>query len=319
MKKILTSLVLFIMTTFLLVSQEKVYVPYFDVIGMHPDYQLSFTRLFKSYVDMEDRYSAIVPEIPASPVSLPSVEKARKVADSLGAPYFFLADMNRLSDVVVCTFTLYQTSSGEKIWSDVMKAMTPDDLDPILQNVARAMGTEESAKKAADIYSVTNYESRELNQLKSHYAYGISVGGAYPFFRNVESPFAAGFGLMASYDSRNLILDIKGEAYFNDADIYFLSLDALYPFSEKNSTPYALGGLGIGGMDVIFDDKDYEPLDIFADQGGGLMLFLGGGYIINRHSDVNLRLGGRAYIPFFQVRDQTAPGILLNVSIVFGK
>lgn len=300
-------------------AQEKLYVSYFEVLGMHPDYQVSLTRLFKSYVDIEGRYISVLPlEVPEKQ---PTTEGLMKLAQDKGCTYFMTGEMNRLAEVVICTFTLYDASTGNKVWNDMLRAMTPDDLDPILKRVARAMGTENKATTSGDIYSVTEYDSRELKQLRANYSFGISVGGAYPFYKDVEKAFGAGYGVMASYDSRNIILDIKGEMYFSDVDMYFLSLDALYPFSPENSTPYLLGGLGIGGINVVFENErnntypEYWP----SERGGGLLLFLGGGYIINRQSNVNLRLGGRAFMPMFKVGKQTAPGIMFNVSILFGR
>ena len=321
MKPILRLLVILFLTTGSLSAQEKVYIPWFEVMGMHPDYQLSLTRLFRSYVESGERYTVVLPEVPENPVSLPGMEEIKALAQENGAAWFFTGELNRLSERVICTFSLYETATGNKVWSDLMRAAHPDDLDPILKRVAESMGTTQKASKVNDIYSVTDFDSRSLNQMRAQYLYGVSVGGAYPFLRDVESLFGAGFGVMASYDSRNLILDIKGEAYFSDVDFYFLSLDALYPLTDRNHTPFVLGGLGIGGMDVYFENEPIQGIYYNYDphHSGGLLLFLGGGYIINRHSEVNLRLGARTFLPVFRVDGQYAPGVLFNATILFGR
>ncbi|HRY99461.1 MAG TPA: hypothetical protein P5550_10440 [Bacteroidales bacterium] len=320
MKRISTLFVVLALSLMSCIAQPRLYLPYFGIMGMHPDYQLSLTRLFKSYVESNARYSVVLGLQPEMVGALPEASLLIADAKAAGAAYMMTGEMNRLGEVLIVSFAMYEVTSGSIVWSDVLRAYNPDDLDPILQKVARAMGTDQKAAKAGDIYTVTEYDSRELKQQKAHYSFGLSVGAVYPFFQHVEDLTTAGFGVMATYDSRNIILDMKGETYFTgDPKVYFISLDALYPLNDENATPFLLGGLGLGGMNIPWYQDDNHLYWYDNHRNGGLMLFFGGGYLINRHSDVNLRLGARGMIPFFEVDDQLAPGILLNATINFGR
>jgi hypothetical protein len=320
MKKALSLLLLLSLSLSGIIAQPKLYLPYFGIMGMHPDYQISATRLFKSYVEAEGRYTVVLGQIPENVSTIPETGTVVQEARDAGAAFVITSEMNRLGEVLVVSFSMYDVASGAMVWSDMLRAFTPDDLDPILRKVAKAMGTPQKAALSGDIYTVTEYDSRELKQQKAHYSFGVSVGAVYPFFTGVEDIVSAGLGVMATYDSRNLILDIKGETYFTgDPKVHFLSLDALYPFRSSNSSPFLLGGIGIGGMKIP-DYRDESHLYWYDHKSNsGLMMFVGGGYLVNRHSDVNLRLGGRLLIPFFEVDEQFAPGVLINATINFGR
>lgn len=323
MRKILQISMLIILPLSLF-SQDKVFMPYPEVINMHPDYQYSLTRLFRTYVVQEGRYELITPEAGQGYAPPISPENARVKAKELGAKYYLMAEFNQISDVVISSFTMYETETGTKFWSDMMRALTPDDIDPILSRLALSMGTADKASKKSDIYSVTSYDAMELRQQRSRYNFGVTVGGALPFNANVDKPFGAGTGIIFSYDSRNLIFDIKGEYYWSEADVYNMSLDVLWPLTAASATPFLQGGLGLAGMDVLRMKKDidwfgnvYEYEDY--ETNSGLMLFLGAGYILNRTSDVHLRAGGRLFVPTFSVDDRFMPGLMVNLTILFGR
>ena len=44
------------------VAQEKIYMPYFEVINMHPDYQNSATHLLKTYLESGNKMELILPD-----------------------------------------------------------------------------------------------------------------------------------------------------------------------------------------------------------------------------------------------------------------
>ncbi len=97
---------------------------------MHPDYQYSLTRLFRTYVVQEGRYELITPEAGQGYAPPISPDNARIKARELGAKYYLMAEFNQISDVVISSFTMYETETGTKFWSDMMRALTPDDMTP---------------------------------------------------------------------------------------------------------------------------------------------------------------------------------------------
>ena len=321
MKKLLFLILSTLMMSGIATAQAKLYLPYFEVIGLNQDYQRSLTRLFKTYIEKENRYSVVLGSLPADNTYTLDQSNVKANAAAASADYYFIGEVNRLEDLYIITASMYETKTGAKIWSDVLKGLYADDMDPILSRIAQAMGTDKKAAEEGDIYNVSEYESEELNQEYAHMAVGLSIGGIYSFFDNIDENFSGGLSGMLTYDTRKLIIDARGDFYFTgDPRVYFLSIDGLYPFSNKRNTPFVLGGLGLGGQSIPNDEYNEDEFLLFKPRhsNGGMLLFLGGGYLINRTSNVNIRLGGRGMIPLFKVDSQTAPGIILDVTISMG-
>jgi len=305
-------------------SQEKVYMPFFELINIHSDYQYSTAKLLKGYMDEEKRYTLVLPQRSDSMVPQPPVEDIRAKAGSLGCPYYVVGELNRMGETVIISISMYKTDDGSKIWSDKLKANTPDDIDPILQKVARNIGTSEKAARDGDIYSVTSYQSQQLKQIQSINSFGLSVGGALflskPF---TDDPFSAGFGAFWYYDAREILYEINAETYFvSTSGLVQGSLNAYRPIFAENNTPFFGGGLGITHM--WLSDIPGTPDTIYKTSytGSGLVLLLGGGYIIGRSSTVGIRAHLRYFIATFKMNnpEKSLPhGILLNLEIYFGR
>lgn len=348
MKKSLFIILICIFSFKLSFSQEKVYMPLVEVLNIHTDYQYTISKLFKTYVDNNGKYEILLPYKSDTVYFKETFEQSKLKAAALNTPYFVIGELNRIGETVVVVFSMYKTSDGTKIWSDLLKAQSPEDLDPIIYKLAKNIGTENKAGNDGDIYNVTEYDSKELNKINANLNFGISVGGTFPFV-NADDKSGAGFGLMASYDVRDMIFDIGANAYFSSVDIYYMSLKLSYPFSDKRHSPYLGGGLGFGGMN---SKKEYEyevkekdwltgdtTINTYTEtgtkRGSGLMLFAGGGYIINRNSNVQLRVGGDVFFSLYDVNkfrewnsnidkakiaDIKNPiGIIINMTILFGK
>lgn len=322
-------------------------MPLVEVLNIHTDYQYTISKLFKTYVDNNGKYEILLPYKSDTLYFKETFEESKLKAAALNAPYFIIGELNRIGETVIVVFSMYKTSDGTKVWSDLLKAQSPEDLDPIIYKISKNIGTENKAASDSDIYNVTEYDSKELNKINANLNFGISVGGTFPFV-NEDDKSGAGFGLMASYDVRDIIFDIGGNAYFSSIDMYYLSLKVNYPFAEKRHTPYLGGGLGFGGMNIKKEyeyevkQKDYLTGDTTTytytetgrKRGNGLMLFAGGGYILNRNSNVQLRIGGDVFFSLFDIdkftqwntsqskasiNDIKAPiGIIINMTILFG-
>lgn len=304
------------------IAQEKAYFPYFELINMHPDYQYSVSKLFKTYVDNHSNYEVIMPAKPDSLYSPETKTETMKRAQKYQANYFIKGELNALDEIVIVSVSMYETSSGNKVWSDMLKAYTPDDLDPVMLRLSKTLGTDKKASDESDIYSVTDYESPELDKVSANKNFGVYIGSVYTPFKDVENNFSSGFGVKFSYDTRDLLLDLNGELYFQDIRIYNFNIAALYPFSKKKNTPYIGGGLGYGGMTITKEEKapnDDYPYNYYNKNvnGGGLSFFAKGGYLFNRTSDVNVRIEGGPYITTYEIDDQVPYGFMLNMVLSF--
>jgi TolB-like protein len=320
MRKNLFATVLVLLCFIQLNAQERVYVPYFEVMNIHPDYQYSTSKLFKTYVDNYNKYELILPDKYDTLGFDESFEQAKQRASKLNCKYFIQGELNRLGDVVIVTIKMYNTSDGNKFWQSILKANTPDDIDPIMEKIAYNLGNQNQMEDN-NIYNVTDYDSRELNKIGANRYFGVSIGDGYTFVNDINKNFPAGFGLMWSYDMRDIIFNLRAETYFSDAKVYYFDIDAIYPFNSLKNSPFVLGGMGYGGINLKRKATETSGYNYYtSDSDGGLILFAGGGYLLNRNSDVALRFSGNFYFPLFDVGKTNMPvGFLFTTTILFGR
>ncbi len=295
-------------------------MPFFELINVHSDYQYSTAKLFKSYVDEAGRYVVLIPERSDSLVRQPPLDSVRETAQKLNCSSFILGEMNRIGETVILNMAMYSTSTGEPIWVDRLKASGPDDLDPIFQKLAKALGSKNKAAENGDIYSVTNFEGKDLRQIQVKNSFGVALGGVFftpglLYGKSWEDPFVAGGAIFWAYDSRTLLFQLEGELYGAENNhMTAASISAFKPFSSENTTVFGGGGLGIARVDTRYQNKKTD--------GSGLTLQGGGGIIFNRLSTVQLRLTGKYFVGLFDLkspRDEFPRGIIVRMEIAFGK
>lgn len=329
MKKIALSLIAILAGLQLMAQEsqrERIYMPYMETINMHDAYQNTMTRLLKNYIENQGLYEVVLPNKPDSVYVVERFTDAQKNAKAQKAAYVLMGEMNRLDQRVILSVKLYNTSDGSLAWSDMLKAETPDDFDPIFARVAETINTDRKASKELDIYTVTDYESEELEKVEANYSFGVQVGGGGTFFKDVDNNAPAGVGIVFAYDTRDFIIDVRGELYYSDVDIREVSINLLYPISPKaRHTFFAEGGIGYSGIDLEQTPSEFDPyyneyIETYeSNSGAGMMLHLGGGFLVNRHSSVNLRLGLRGFVGAYKVGSTTPVGGMITVTATFGQ
>jgi len=306
MKKILVSLG-FIACVVSAIAQEKVYMPFFEVINMNKNYQYASSKLLKTYVDQGNKYEIVFPERDTNLV-YESKDQAMMKAKSMGINHIIIGTLNRTGETVVISIVMYKVADGSKEWSALEKANGPDDLDPIMQKLATSMNISSDNSQKDDIYNVTSYESKELNKMKATTFYGLEIAGGSSSI-HAKNNCPAGFSILYSGDLRTVIFDAKLGMYFSDVDMLNLSLHANFPLTNKRNTPFLSSGLGYGSTSL-----DYHEIH---EQSSGLTVFAGGGYILNRTSDINLRLNANGFFSMYKIDDSFPVGILIGMSIFF--
>lgn len=107
------------------------------------------------------------------------------MAQQTNAQYYILISLNRLGETVIVSISMYKATTNEKVWWDKMKASSPDDLDPILERLAKNVGTHNKASVPVSIYGVTKYESKELRKIEHNSSFGLSLS-QWIFFNNLS-------------------------------------------------------------------------------------------------------------------------------------
>lgn len=309
MKKIMISFLIFLLFGKMIQAQEKAYMPFFEVMNIHEDYQYSLSKLFQKYVSDEGKYQILLPEWNNEPYPKENNETTQLKARDLEVPFFIKGNLNALGDLIIVTMSMFRTDNGEEVWTALLKANKMDDLDPILISCSKYLGEKDVTSTANDIYTVTEQEGKELKEVETKISSGVLLGGMYPF----GGTFSAGIGLLTTYDNRNIIYGLDASIFFNENNQEgHIAITIDYPFTSSKNTAYVGGGLGYGFIS-IYD----ENVEEFAKSG--LMLMGGGGFILNRTSSVRLIFGSRFIVPLFKVNDKITPGISFYVAVNISK
>ena len=280
-------------------ASERVYLAPFSMVGLNEDFGIAAEKLMNAYIDDYGRF-ALVNYAEEDSVKIGDREAANKKAIEKNCTKFIMAEFTRLGENVITAFKLYDINNEAPVWSDRLKAKNPDDFDPIIQRVARNIGTKHKATNDDDIYTVTEQETKNPRKKGVTSYWGGKIVGALPLNPS-EAKMDAGIGLYVLYDARDLLFGFDwtmsnlGESHDRPM-LIDLTLSAFYPFTSSNITPYAGGGLSYSWRYTYYEDDRYDR----ENQSNGLSLQLGGGILFNRASRVMFIMQAHYFIDFFE-------------------
>ena len=114
-----------------------------------------------------------------------------------------------------------------------------------------------------------------------------------------------------------MLYEAEAQGYWSgNGTLWFTGINAYHPFFQEKTTPFIGGGLGYGlvtgGTRTTYDKDFYWSYDTSytytvarteKGDGNGLILFIGGGYVLSRTSSVGLRAHLRYVISTFKLND----------------
>lgn len=347
MKKFLLSVLVLAVALF---AAEKVYLAPVGLTGMHGDYAIASSKLMKAYVEDDGRYILVVGSAEDG-VTTDNQAAVRQKAVEKGCSKYIIAEFTRLGENVIMSFKLYSVDKDAPIWDDRLKARNPDDFDPIIQRVARNIGTKNKAVDDTDIYSVTEQETKTPKRKGVNSYIGMAVGGLMAVQPEVE--VFAGLDFFLMYDAQVILFGIDWDIYGlgddSRLDYMDVAISAYYPFGTKAITPFLGGGLayskseyeskirksdrytdsGVYPYNYSTDDYDY------SDESSGLTGFIGGGVMFNRSSRVMFIAQAKYMLNFYKndifnyeeldnggaqitAKDHAIQGLIFNVGIAYG-
>ncbi len=322
MKKILLTLFTCGMIIFSF-AQESVYFPGFETINVNTKYQYVTSTLFKTYVKASGTYQIILPnDFPKTGGYIETKEETKQNALRHKASYYILSDMSSIGNLLIVNMDMHNSSSGEIVWSESLKADELEDLDPVIQLLANALGSDEPAVEAGNIYSVTQYDSNELKKREATNTTGVYVGGQVLLVSDIKDNMLSGFGITKTYDTRNFILDIKAEFYFSEtSNSSRLGMNILKPLTDENKTLLIGGGLFYGGTSIQKNiDVDYDQFILIEEKefsNSGLEIEGNFGILINRLSNVQLRAMISPCVALYDLDGKTISSIRLGITANF--
>ena len=140
--------------TALVYAKERVYLAPFSMIGLNEDLGIVAEKLMNAYIDENGRY-ILVNYTEQDSVKPSDFTSTNKVALEKNCSKFIIAEFTRLGENVITSFKLYDVNNESPVWTDRLKAKNPDDFDPIIQRVARNIGTKRKAVDDDDIFLST--------------------------------------------------------------------------------------------------------------------------------------------------------------------
>ena len=283
--------------TALVYAKERVYLAPFSMIGLNEDLGIVAEKLMNAYIDENGRY-ILVNYTEQDSVKPSDFTSTNKVALEKNCSKFIMAEFTQLGSQVIASFKLYDVNNEAPVWSDRLKAANPDDFDPIIERVARNIGSNKKATN--DIYTVTEQETKKPKRKSVSTYLGLKIIGETAFN---HSSTDAGFGIFLFYDAGNILFGLdysgknfrkedKDEVTLLDLKNIDLHLSVYYPFGTKNITPFIGGGMGYSSHESSNDfGKKYS--------GNGATLMLGGGALFNRAGRISLFAQLHYFIEFF--------------------
>ena len=306
-------------------SQQQAYFPFFELIGIEKDdqFQYSTSKLLKSYIEDNHDFNLLLPEVRDRYYEKETFFESIDNAKALGASHVILGEIHELGNLFIVSLGLYEVETGDKIWHDLVKGSVREDLDPLLSRLGRNFNTSVKAKNDAEIDEVTYYEQQgvELAQIKVNHFVGVLIGANYIFGEQTSS----GFGVAYTYDATSVLFNVNFEFYpsssilrDDDSSVRRIrngnfNMGVIYPLTKKRRTWYLQGGMEYGFMNVTREDPSLDKTN------AGVGLLIGGGYMINRNSTVNLRVNAGVSIPTYTIDDQNFPGFKFGLITSFSK
>jgi hypothetical protein len=276
------------------------------MVGLNEDFGIAAEKLMNAYIDDNGRF-VLVNYTEEDSVKAGDRESANKIAIQKNCTKFLLAEFTRLGENVITAFKLYDVNNESPVWSDRLKAKNPDDFDPIIQRVARNIGTKHKATNDDDIYTVTEQETKNPKKKGVTSYWGVKIIGSLPLNPS-EAKMDAGLGVSIMYDAKNLLFGFDGTmTNLSESDdkvsLVDLTLSAYYAFNTSNISPYAGGGLSYSWRKNNHDNEEIEGRNYSAkgnNEANGLSMQVGGGVLFNRASRVMFTAQAVYFIDFFE-------------------
>jgi hypothetical protein len=266
------------------------------------------TDVLRAHLERTGRYVVVLAPAPA-PDREATAAEALAAARATGASLAATLRVSRLGAVGLARLAVYGEAGGyAPVHVDELPAKGPDDLDPVLQRMAQGLAAGTSARKLAEVDTVTEREADPglYKQRTIARAFGLRLGSTFVLDR--ADPVAAtgtlsGLGLVWHYDARTFLADLSADvqwsqtldpSYHGHRDwLLALGLGAYYPFLRGDVAPY----LGAGAA--------YVWSNLGGDGASGLAFRGAGGVILGRLSSLQVRVELDYVVNTFVERDGT--------------
>jgi hypothetical protein len=257
------------------------------------------TDVLRAHLEATGRFTVVRATSPDA--GEPGPAQAAEAAQASGAAVAVTLRVSRLGSTALVRLGVYGPD-GALVHADQLSALGPDDLDPVLERLAKGLAEGGFARDLAEIHTVTAHEEQPFRKRPASAAAGIRLGALMPV--NRPDPAArtgalSGLGLVSWWDADAFLADVSLDFYTSDVDplsnpdrLLAVSTGVYLPLSRGNVAPFVGGGLSwawskLGG----------------ARGGSGLQPRAAAGLLIGRLSDVSVRVEAAYFWSLYPERE----------------
>jgi hypothetical protein len=270
------------------------------------------TDLLRGDLEATGRFAVVaLGRTPGGNVPEPTPAEAAQEARAAQASLAVTLRISRLGGASTARLAAYRPD-GTVLHADQLGAASPDDLEPVLQRLARGLAEARPATETADLDTVTEREARPARRITANHVRGfrldVSWLGDRAAGRGVSRLTGGGFFWL--YDARSFLAEgsvdyqLGGGNHLLDA-----GLGVYLPLTRDNVTPYLGGGLGWGVV------HEWDRTD------AGLLAKAAGGVLIGRLTNVQIRAEAGYRFALFDLKvngeRRSVQGPFLDVGIGF--
>jgi hypothetical protein len=242
----------------------------------------------------------------------------------LGAGKALVGSLSRLGEKIIVELRLVETATGMVEYSDRMASATVEDLDTVIQRMAKSVASGKPAEGTAEVGLIVQEEAREPLRRKNFFTVGGKIGYLFPTGDSWgQADRLLCLDWVTRYETNDFFVEsLVGYRYQlnqdNGAFDVPIEFSIFYVPSRSDFSPYFGGGLGIHWIGAERWDDEGDPVDDDDDRvtNNGLALNLGGGLMGFRTYDFRIVVDLRYSIVMADLGGQdTHQGIMLTFGI----
>ena len=247
-------------------------------------------ELLKDHLQRTGAYTVVSAPGSGQPAEEVNGLQAAEQARALGAEQAIVLRITHFGSSARIRLNAYSGANGAVVyWDSTVISGGPDELDTVIQRLVHAMQIGKPVRESAEIDTVTDKETYNLNRRTANKSFGVHLFTLLPF-NTAGGSFSAvpGGGIFWLYDARSWMADIAldlgghgGRAY------YAAAIGGYYPLLREDFTPY------VGGV------VRWAYMDLGGNGAGGISFQPTVGILLGRLSSVQLRAEAGYFVNTF--------------------
>lgn len=214
---------------------------------------------------------------------------AAEYGRQLGAEKALVGSLSRLGEKIIVELRLVDVSTAVVEYSDRMASTTVEDLDTVIQRMAKSVASGKPVEKTAEVGLIVQEEAREPLRRKNFFTVGGKIGYLFPTGDSWgKADRLLCLDWVTRYETNSFFVEsLVGYRYqLNEDNGAFdvpIEFSIFYVPSLTDFSPYVGGGLGIhwiaakrwdeNGDHVNGEDERWTNNGLALNLGGGLMGF----------------------------------------------